>query len=605
MKKQIKRYIFVLVLLFGAMGYGQVIDGYKKYKITGNFSANVPSTTNGSTDATFKVVDIQTQTGVFLQTMPVMLYTPPPITAPTINIQEILSNPSSSEEDKAKAHEALAIQQIQEAQAAAAIAQLQTLFAWLDAQAEILEQTLAIAQAQALIGSLQQLSQSVENGGTFNVSAIINTTTTTTWYMDNDGDGWNLKDVRQSRATCPGPGWTSSTKGEDCDDNDSEIHSCMSMIIPWFLDNDTDGYFAIVQPGTSKPTSPGNWTSTMTNGPDCDDTNPTIGMCSAMPPLLTYYMDNDGDGYDNGTITSTTNLGAPYKTTTKGLDCNDNVFSADNSVCVAPCATTCLTGYNLVNCKCVIDPCLNKDLRHKEVADDVKNLINQRTQTAVDQNGYVSIVNSFEIQKIEDGYGDINLDRYSLEIKKLPDGYTPQVLFEEIRQNFSDFVTGGNMTGTAVDLMPYSPSDGITWNSSNPVGAAMDFDNIMDTSTVICTEYNRNEMNWTFTTVRSQDHMGHFVSGHRQFGIETNSDGSYSFYLRGADRLGQWIDYAANGFSTGQDYLFNNAADATWKNLMTALEKFIKAKTGAVVEPFDKNKEYAKRFEYNKDDCPN
>lgn len=37
---------------------------------------------------------------------------------------------------------------------------------------------------------------------------------------------------------------------------------------------------------------------------------------------------------------------------------------------------------------------------------------------------------------------------------------------------------------------------------------------------------------------------------------------------------------------------------------MTNLENFIKAKTGAVVKPFDKNKVYANRFEYDEQDCP-
>ena len=45
------------------------------------------------------------------------------------------------------------------------------------------------------------------------------------------------------------------------------------------------------------------------------------------------------------------------------------------------------------------------------------------------------------------------------------------------------------------------------------------------------------------------------------------------------------------------------AGDA-WKNFMSNLEKFIKSKTGAVVKPFDKNKDYAHRFPYNEADCP-
>jgi hypothetical protein len=265
--------------------------------------------------------------------------------------------------------------------------------------------------------------------------------------------------------------------------------------------------------------------------------------------------------------------------------------------------TSCPTGYVVVDCECALDPCFNKDLRHKKVSDDVKNLIDQRKKTVFMNGSYVD-VKLFEIQKIEDGWGDINLDKYALNITNLPNGYTPQMLFGEIRRNFDDFVTGGNLLGTSVGLEPYSTSDGTKWDSSNPIGAAMDFDNFMDTSTVICTEYNYNEMYWTFTTVNSLDHQGHFVSGHRQFGIEANSDGSYSFYLRGADRLGQFVDFATNGFNSGADYLFNEAADATWKNFMSNLEKFIKSKTGAEVKPFDKNKDYAHRFPYNEDDCP-
>ena len=248
-------------------------------------------------------------------------------------------------------------------------------------------------------------------------------------------------------------------------------------------------------------------------------------------------------------------------------------------------------------------PCKNKDLRHFEVPSNLQQEVDGKTQT----NPYPphGQVNSFWQQKLEDGYGDINLDRYELDINKLPDGYTPQQLFEEIRTNFSDFVTGGDYIGTGVDLEPYSQEDGLTWASNNPVGAAMDFDNAMDTSTVICTDYSLDNMNWTFTTYGSFDHAGHFVAGHRQFGIEDNGNGSYSFYLRGADRLGQWMDFVANGFNTGADVLFNNAADATWKNLMESLEKFIKEKPGADVSHFDKNKDdYAKRYDYNKNDCP-
>jgi len=155
--------------------------------------------------------------------------------------------------------------------------------------------------------------------------------------------GYHLPGVLQVRATSPGPGWTSSTSGEDCNDNDPARNVDCNPVRGWFLDNDNDGYFATVKMSFTKPITPaGNWTDVITKGPDCDDTNPAIAICSAMPSLLTYYIDNDGDGYDSGTITSTTNMEAPYKTFTKGKDCNDDLFSADNSVCVTPCATNCL-----------------------------------------------------------------------------------------------------------------------------------------------------------------------------------------------------------------------------------------------------------------------
>lgn len=132
-----------------------------------------------------------------------------------------------------------------------------------------------------------------------------------TWYMDYDGDGWHS--VSQQKDRPPGAfGWKSTTNGIDCDDKDSEKTYNCSDALPikgWFLDNDRDGYFAELQIGTTKPTTPGNWTDVMT----------------------------------------------------KGEDCNDNLFSEDNSVCVATptgCTnkTVCSAGCSLVNCECVQDP---------------------------------------------------------------------------------------------------------------------------------------------------------------------------------------------------------------------------------------------------------
>ena len=253
------------------------------------------------------------------------------------------------------------------------------------------------------------------------------------------------------------------------------------------------------------------------------------------------------------------------------------------------------------------DPCANRDLRNKVLPTDIVNKVEQRKQTVGTVRGNRGVeveVNSFEFQNIQNGLGNINLDKYSLNITKLPNGYSPQQLFQEIRNNFTDLVTGGDIPFvTEVELMPYSNEDGNTWNSSNPIGAAMDFDTDLDTSTVVCTEYSLEQMFWTFTTVRSHDHLGHFVAGHRQFGLEPDGQGGFRFFLRGADRLGQWIDFAANGGNTRADLLFRHAGDKTWKNLMGTLEDYINNIPGAEVTPFDRNKEYGKRHTYNENDC--
>jgi hypothetical protein len=268
---------------------------------------------------------------------------------------------------------------------------------------------------------------------------------------------------------------------------------------------------------------------------------------------------------------------------------------------------------NNPNSKCFVDPkddpCANKDLRNKKVSSNAQNLINQRIHNILNAPGTRIDTYEFGVQDMEtDGVGDINLDNYSLKINQLPNGYSPQQLFEEIRTNFDELVTGGDFFWEKTTFMPYDSQDASSWNSSNPLGSAMDFQTPFDTATVIATEYSYDEMYWTFTTVTSFDHWGHPVSGHRQFGLEDNGDGSYSFVVRGADRLHTLFDLGANATlpspGEGKDFAFD-LADRTWKNLMESIEKFVKNKPGSDVEHFDKSKnDYAKRHEYNKDDCP-
>ncbi|SDS98202.1 hypothetical protein [Winogradskyella sediminis] len=257
------------------------------------------------------------------------------------------------------------------------------------------------------------------------------------------------------------------------------------------------------------------------------------------------------------------------------------------------------------DCECRIDledPCANKDLRNYEIATEIVSTLESRQQpnTMVQSS---ELVDSFILETIDDGWGDINQDRFSIKIDELPNGYTPFQLFNEVRMNFTNLVVGGDVPYvTDVTLEPYSDQDGITWNSNNPVGAAMDFDTIFDTSTVYCVEYNEDEMYWIFATVTSYDHQGHFVAGVRQFGLEPNGSGGYSFYVRAADRLGGVLDYVANGLSGDEEVLFTQAADKTWKNLMENTTALIQNQ-GGTVEEFDETKTYGARHPYDEDDC--
>jgi hypothetical protein len=191
----------------------------------------------------------------------------------------------------------------------------------------------------------------------------------TIWYRDADGDGYNLSDpifITQPSCTPPGPGYATTTKGPDCNDNDATLNP----ETVWYRDADGDGYhlsdpFFITQPSC---TSPGAGYSRTTKGPDCNDGNAAInpgtvwvldadgdtyyaasftgcsgpagykirsgeqpGDCNdadaAINPQTIWYLDADGDGYNNTnfiTQPSCTPPGTGFKTTTKGPDCNDN-----------------------------------------------------------------------------------------------------------------------------------------------------------------------------------------------------------------------------------------------------------------------------------------
>ena len=131
------------------------------------------------------------------------------------------------------------------------------------------------------------------------------------FYIDYDGDGYVNAFVIIASTCNAGPwGWLMSTSaGFDYVDRDpmliDDYNSCMeSAAIPWFADNDNDGY------GDANnfilSCSPISGYVPWPNILDCDDTDPSIGIG------INYYQDADGDGYGNPAVIYTPEWNHPY-----------------------------------------------------------------------------------------------------------------------------------------------------------------------------------------------------------------------------------------------------------------------------------------------------
>ena len=103
------------------------------------------------------------------------------------------------------------------------------------------------------------------------------------WYYDGDGDEWHdgILGIR-TQIESPGTGWRKTTKGVDCDDKNILINK--NCYKDYFIDNDGDGYDA----GTISAKDQGQYKTT-TLGPDCDDNKANVhklnkcGKCEVEP----------------------------------------------------------------------------------------------------------------------------------------------------------------------------------------------------------------------------------------------------------------------------------------------------------------------------------
>ena len=226
-----------------------------------------------------------------------------------------------------------------------------------------------------------------------------------TYYEDNDGDSYGSSN---SMTACSQPsGYVANNN--DCDDTDPNIHPDATELCDgidnncngqtdegvnnrtYYIDNDEDGYGS---PDTEIEacTQPDGY---VTNASDCDDNNPLIN--PAQPELcdgidnncnnqadegvnnLTYYIDNDEDGYGSPD-TEIEACTQPDGYVTNASDCDDN------------------------------NPLINP--AQPELCDGIDNNCNNQADEGTDTNIYY-------LDSDGDGYGSAN----SIEACAQPEGY--------------------------------------------------------------------------------------------------------------------------------------------------------------------------------------
>ncbi|MBF0379273.1 MAG: hypothetical protein HQK72_17595 [Desulfamplus sp.] len=188
----------------------------------------------------------------------------------------------------------------------------------------------------------------------------------TTYYKDNDGDGYGKSSSGTTQACSPPTGY--SIYSTDCDDtrsnrfpNNPEIcdgvdNNCDTIVddgvkTTYYKDNDGDGHGKSSSGTTQSCNAP---TGYVTIDDDCDDTksnsfpgNPeTCDMidnnCDGLVDEevnTTYYLDNDEDGYVANPLVSQQACSPPsskYITDNSKIDCDDNNpngFPGNTEVC--------------------------------------------------------------------------------------------------------------------------------------------------------------------------------------------------------------------------------------------------------------------------------
>jgi V8-like Glu-specific endopeptidase len=174
------------------------------------------------------------------------------------------------------------------------------------------------------------------------------------------------------------------------------------------------------------------------------------------------------------------------------------------------------------------------------------------------------------VQRIADAVGALNLDRYEVRVATLPSGHSDVSLLEHVRTHLDDFIDTDNS-----EFIPYAVGDDdVKWASTTAVGAVFKIDIVgPDNAAVVASMVE--DRRWRFSTVRTPWSGAHPVSGHREFGVRNDSDGTAVVYTRGADR-------ATDGL--GESLVFFGA-DRLWKSFQRKLVDWVNANGGSASAP--------------------
>lgn len=116
--------------------------------------------------------------------------------------------------------------------------------------------------------------------------------------------------------------------------------------------------------------------------------------------------------------------------------------------------------------------------------------------------------------------------------------------------------------------------DNAIWHSENPSSSILHL-NMSDNGSVVVSESTSDH--WTVTTLRAPLDAAHPVSGNRSWGYVVNPNGTYTFYVTGADRL----TTEAHDLIQSLSGLAFNKADALWESYQKKITDFVNGNSGS------------------------